>query len=103
MPLEPEVLDFLATSAKKRGTTINQLVNQLLKKDIELIQDAANFQRFSYNQFRPCGSQLSIDDEFKLKSLCIFLFLIAKWVGFVEKFGVNGLLYRANCIVKNYR
>jgi predicted HicB family RNase H-like nuclease len=28
--LEPEVLDFLATSAKKRGTTVNQLVNQLL-------------------------------------------------------------------------
>jgi predicted HicB family RNase H-like nuclease len=39
--LEPEVLDFLATSAKKRGTTVNQLVNQLLKKDIELIQAAA--------------------------------------------------------------
>ena len=35
--LEPEVLDFLATSAKKRGTT----VNQLLKKDMELIQAAA--------------------------------------------------------------
>jgi hypothetical protein len=35
------VLDFLATSAKKRGTTVNQLVNQLLKKDIELIQAAA--------------------------------------------------------------
>jgi len=39
--LEPEVLDFLATSAKKRGTTVNQLVNQLLKKDMELIQAAA--------------------------------------------------------------
>ena len=39
--LEPEVLEFLATSAKKRGTTVNQLVNQLLKKDIELIQAAA--------------------------------------------------------------
>ena len=39
--LEPEVLDFLATSAKKRGTTVNQLVNRLLKKDIELIQAAA--------------------------------------------------------------
>jgi hypothetical protein len=39
--LEPEVLDFLATSAKKRGMTVNQLVNQLLKKDIELIQAAA--------------------------------------------------------------
>ena len=35
--LEPEVLDFLATSAKKRGTT----VNQLLKKNMELIQAAA--------------------------------------------------------------
>ena len=39
--LEPEVLDFLATSAKQRGTTVNQLVNQLLKKDMELIQAAA--------------------------------------------------------------
>ena len=39
--LEPEVLDFLATSAKKRGTTVNLLVNQLLKKDMELIQAAA--------------------------------------------------------------
>ena len=39
--LEPEVLDFLATRAKQRGTTVNQLLNQLLKKDIELIQAAA--------------------------------------------------------------
>ena len=38
--LEPEVLDFLATRAKQCGTTVNQLVNQLLKKDIELIQAA---------------------------------------------------------------
>jgi predicted HicB family RNase H-like nuclease len=38
--LEPKVLDFLATCAKQRGTTVNQLVNQLLKKDIELIQAA---------------------------------------------------------------
>ena len=36
--LEPEVLDFLATRAQARGTTVNQLVNQLLKKDIELIE-----------------------------------------------------------------
>ena len=39
--LEPEVLDFLATRAQARGTTVNQLVNQLLKKDIELIEAAA--------------------------------------------------------------
>ncbi|MEQ1592907.1 MAG: hypothetical protein ABL892_11035 [Thiobacillaceae bacterium] len=39
--LEPEVLDFLATRASQRGTTVNQLVNQLLKKDMELIQAAA--------------------------------------------------------------
>ncbi len=39
--LEPEVLDFLATRASERGTTVNELVNQLLKKDIELIQAAA--------------------------------------------------------------
>ena len=39
--LEPEVLAFLATSAKERGTTVNQLVNQLLKRDMALIQAAA--------------------------------------------------------------
>ena len=39
--LEPEVLDFLATSAEKRGTTVNKLVNQLLKKDMELIETVA--------------------------------------------------------------
>jgi hypothetical protein len=38
--LEPEVLEFLATRAKQRGTTVNHLINQLLKKDIELIQAA---------------------------------------------------------------
>jgi predicted HicB family RNase H-like nuclease len=36
--LDPDVLDFLATRAQQRGTTINQLVNQLLKKDIELLE-----------------------------------------------------------------
>ena len=36
--LDPEVLDFLATRAQQRGTTINHLVNQLLKKDIELLE-----------------------------------------------------------------
>ena len=39
--LEPEVLGFLATRASERGTTVNELVNQLLKKDIELIRVAA--------------------------------------------------------------
>ncbi len=39
--LEPDVLEFLATCAKERGTTVNQLVNQLLKKDMELIKVAA--------------------------------------------------------------
>jgi hypothetical protein len=39
--LEPEVLDFLATRASERGTTVNQLVNLLLKKDMELIRAAA--------------------------------------------------------------
>ena len=39
--LEPEVLDFLATYAQARGTTVNQLVNQMLKKDMELIQAVA--------------------------------------------------------------
>lgn len=39
--LEPEVLEFLASRAEARGTTLNELVNQLLKKDMELIQAAA--------------------------------------------------------------
>jgi len=36
--LEPEVLDFLAASAEKRGTTVNELINQLLKNDIASIR-----------------------------------------------------------------
>lgn len=36
--LEPEVLDYLEKRAKAKGTTLNALVNQLLKKDIELIE-----------------------------------------------------------------
>jgi len=39
--LEPDVLDFMAARAQARGVTVNQLVNQLLKKDMELIQAAA--------------------------------------------------------------
>ena len=38
--LEPEVLDYLAARAKARGTSLNTLVNELLKKDIELIEMA---------------------------------------------------------------
>lgn len=36
--LEPDVLDYLTSRASARGTTLNSLVNQLLKKDIELIE-----------------------------------------------------------------
>ena len=38
--LEPEVLDYLAARAKARGTSLSTLVNELLKKDIELIEMA---------------------------------------------------------------
>jgi hypothetical protein len=38
--LDPQVLDFLATGAKAKGTMLNALFNTLLKKDIELIQAA---------------------------------------------------------------
>jgi hypothetical protein len=38
--LEPQVLNFLADRAQAKGTTINELLNALLKKDIELIQAA---------------------------------------------------------------
>ena len=38
--LDPEVVDFLASHVQARGVTLNALVNQLLKKDIELIEAA---------------------------------------------------------------
>lgn len=36
--LEPDVLTYLSARAAARGTSLNALVNQLLKKDIELIE-----------------------------------------------------------------
>jgi hypothetical protein len=38
--LEPEVLAFLAARAEARGMSLSDLVNALLKKDIELIEAA---------------------------------------------------------------
>jgi predicted HicB family RNase H-like nuclease len=38
--LDPEVLSYLAARAEARGTSLNELVNELLKKDIELIEAA---------------------------------------------------------------
>ena len=38
--LETEVEAYLATRAKARGIDVGQLVNELLKKDIELIEAA---------------------------------------------------------------
>ena len=38
--LDPEVLSFLAARAQARGITLSELVNALLKKDIELIEAA---------------------------------------------------------------
>lgn len=38
--LEPEVLAFFAPRAQARGVTLNDLINALLKKNIELIQAA---------------------------------------------------------------
>lgn len=39
--LEPEVLQFLLERAQARGATLNELVNELLRKDIELIEAAS--------------------------------------------------------------
>lgn len=39
--LEPDVLSYLTERAKDEGTTLNALVNELLKKDIELIKFGA--------------------------------------------------------------
>ncbi len=36
--LDTPVLEYLATRAKARGIPLNELVNELLKKDIELIE-----------------------------------------------------------------
>jgi hypothetical protein len=38
--LEPEVLAFLTARAQARGVPLSELVNELLKKDIELIEAA---------------------------------------------------------------
>lgn len=38
--LDPEVLTFLAARAEARGISLSELVNALLKKDIELISAA---------------------------------------------------------------
>jgi hypothetical protein len=38
--LDPEVLAFLTARAQTRGVSLSELVNALLKKDIELIESA---------------------------------------------------------------
>jgi predicted HicB family RNase H-like nuclease len=38
--LDPEVLAFLSEQAKARGVPLNELINTLLKKNIELIEAA---------------------------------------------------------------
>ncbi len=38
--LESEVLDFMTRRAKKKGVSVSRLVNQFLRKDIEIIESA---------------------------------------------------------------
>jgi hypothetical protein len=38
--LDPDVLAFLTARAEARGISISELANELLKKDIELIESA---------------------------------------------------------------
>ncbi len=38
--LDPEILRYLAARAEARGTSLSTLVNDLLRKDIELIEAA---------------------------------------------------------------
>lgn len=38
--LDPEVMNFLSDKAKSQGTTLSDLVNLLLKHDIELLKKA---------------------------------------------------------------
>jgi hypothetical protein len=37
--LDAEVLDYFATRAKAKGVELNRMINDLLKKDIALIED----------------------------------------------------------------
>jgi len=39
--LEPAVLRFILKRAQAKGATVDELVNELLKKDIELIEAAS--------------------------------------------------------------
>jgi hypothetical protein len=36
--LDPEILKYLSERAEARGTSLNELVNDLLRKDIEIIE-----------------------------------------------------------------
>jgi predicted HicB family RNase H-like nuclease len=38
--LDPEVREYLAARAKAKGIELDQLVNELLKRDIEIIEAA---------------------------------------------------------------
>ena len=38
--LDPEILAFLTARAEARGVSLNEFVNMLLRKDIELIEAA---------------------------------------------------------------
>jgi hypothetical protein len=38
--LEPQVREYLSAHAKAKGVEVDQLVNELLKRDIELIEAA---------------------------------------------------------------
>lgn len=38
--LDPQVREYLAARAKAKGIEVNQLVNDLLKRDIDLIEAA---------------------------------------------------------------
>jgi hypothetical protein len=36
--LDPEILSYLSARAEARGTSLSELVNDLLRKDIEIIE-----------------------------------------------------------------
>jgi hypothetical protein len=38
--LDPEVLEFLSAKAEKRGVELDEIVNELLKRDIGIIETA---------------------------------------------------------------
>ncbi len=63
--LDPQVLNFLADRAQANDTTINELLNALLKNDIELIQAASGNRSLSSSSKNSARLSLLTSSEFR--------------------------------------